>query len=99
MFAKPLISSEIGTGTSYINVDGETGIVVHPSDPCALRQAMDYIWKHPDEGVRLGINARSRYEDFFTAQAMAKGYLSLYRSILAKRHVDVGGNLNVWAKL
>ena len=28
MYGKPLISSEIGTGTSYINIDQQTGIVV-----------------------------------------------------------------------
>jgi glycosyltransferase involved in cell wall biosynthesis len=45
MYGKPLISSEIGTGTTYINIDKETGIVVPPSDPAALRQAMDYLWE------------------------------------------------------
>jgi len=99
MFAKPLISSEIGTGTSYINVDRETGIVIQPGDPSALRRAMDYIWTHPDEATRLGKNARSRYENLFTAQAMAKAYLSLYRSVLAKRHVDAHGKLRVWSKI
>lgn len=58
MFAKPLISSEIGTGTSFVNVDGETGIIIHPGDPSALRRAMDYIWTHPDEAARLGMRAR-----------------------------------------
>lgn len=33
MFGKPMISTEIGTGTSYVNVDGETGLVVPASDP------------------------------------------------------------------
>jgi glycosyltransferase involved in cell wall biosynthesis len=40
MYGKPLISSEIGTGTSFINIANETGLVVQPSDPLALRQAM-----------------------------------------------------------
>lgn len=99
MFAKPLISSEIGTGTSYVNIDGETGIVVEPGDPSALRRAMDYIWTHPDEAARLGKNGRLRYETLFTAQAMAKEYIALYRSIMAKRQVDARSNLDVWARL
>ena len=37
MYGKPLISSEIGTGTSHINIDGETGLVVPPNDPVALQ--------------------------------------------------------------
>jgi rhamnosyl/mannosyltransferase len=44
MYGMPLISSEIGTGTTYINIDGETGIVVPPSEPDALRQALDFLW-------------------------------------------------------
>jgi O-antigen biosynthesis rhamnosyltransferase len=98
MFAKPLISSEIGTGTSYVNIDGETGIVVNPSDPSGLRRVMDFIWTHPDEAARLGKNSRLRYETFFTAQAMAKGYQSLYRSIIAERRGNSRSNLNVWVK-
>src|SRR5690606_28389959 len=39
MFGKPMISSEIGTGTSYINISGQTGLVVPPSDAAALRAA------------------------------------------------------------
>ena len=83
MFAKPLISSEIGTGTTYINIDGETGIVVPPSDPSALRRAMDFIWTHPDEAVRLGNNARLRFQSLFTAQKMAGEYVALYKSVIA----------------
>jgi rhamnosyl/mannosyltransferase len=98
MFAKPLISSEIGTGTSYVNIDGETGIVVEPGNPSALRRAMDYIWTHPDEAARLGKNGRLRYLTLFTARAMAEDYVSLYRSIITKRHVEARNNLD-WAKL
>jgi O-antigen biosynthesis rhamnosyltransferase len=98
MFAKPLISSEIGTGTSYVNIDGETGIVVRPSDPSALRRAMDFIWAHPDKAALFGKNSRLRYQSFFTAQAMAKEYLSVYRSIIAGRRFGARSSLNVWAK-
>ncbi len=40
MYGKPMISSEIGTGTTFVNIGNETGLVVPPSDPAALRQAM-----------------------------------------------------------
>nr|WP_246673258.1 glycosyltransferase [Mesorhizobium sp. B2-4-14] len=33
MCGKPMISCEVGTGTSYVNKAGETGLVVPPSDP------------------------------------------------------------------
>lgn len=35
MHAKPLICTEIGTGTSYINLHDKTGFVVEPENPDA----------------------------------------------------------------
>ncbi|MFO7690533.1 MAG: glycosyltransferase, partial [Cryobacterium sp.] len=40
---KPLITTELGTGTSWINQHGQTGLVVPPRDPGALAQAISMI--------------------------------------------------------
>ena len=82
MFGKPLISSEIGTGTSFINIDKETGIVVPPSNPSALRQAMDYLWNNPEEAATMGNNAVLRYWKLFTSKEMAESYVALYRKLI-----------------
>ena len=82
MYGKPLISSEIGTGTTYINIDGETGVVVPPSNSIALRQAMDYLWNNPVIAKEMGMRAEARYWDLFTADKMAKSYADLYNSVL-----------------
>jgi len=84
MYGKPLISSEIGTGTTYINIDGETGMVVPPSNPSALREAMDYLWNNPRAAKKMGERAEKRYWDLFTADKMAKSYVDLYQSLLDK---------------
>lgn len=84
MFGKPLISSEIGTGTTYVNIDGETGLVIPPSDPHALRRAMTYLIEHPAEAKRMGQNARVRYDSLFTSDTMVTKYLNLYEELLAK---------------
>jgi len=57
MYGKPLISSEIGTGTSFINIANETGFVVPPSDPLALRQAMQTLWQNPEMASEMGRKA------------------------------------------
>src|SRR4051812_23759578 len=44
MYGKPMISSEIGTGTSYVNEHRHTGLVVPPGDPVAFREAMRRLW-------------------------------------------------------
>lgn len=81
MYGKPLISSEIGTGTTYINVANETGLVVPPSDPEALRQAMTYLWEHPEQAAEMGEHAEQRYWQLFTAEKMVKSYVNLYREM------------------
>ena len=60
MYGKPMISSEIGTGTTFVNIGGETGVVVPPSDPVALRQAMKYLWDNPDIAAQMGQRAEAR---------------------------------------
>lgn len=84
MYGKPMISSEIGTGTSYINQHAQTGLVVPPSDPVAFRQAMDHLWAHPEQAKQMGRQAESRYWEYFTAKRMAEGYDNLYRQLLAQ---------------
>ncbi|MDH1109256.1 glycosyltransferase family 4 protein [Pseudomonas otitidis] len=82
MFGKPMISSEIGTGTTFINIANETGLVVPPSDPSALRGAMGYLWEHPDKAQEMGTRALQRYWRHFTAERMVADYIDLYREVL-----------------
>ena len=82
MYAKPLISCEIGTGTSFINLHGETGYVVPANNPLALREAMVYLMQNPAEAVRFGLQAEVRYRRLFTAEGMASDYAALYAQIL-----------------
>lgn len=84
LYSKPLISSEIGTGTTFINIDGVTGLVVPPSDPVALRTAMDKIWSDPLLAERYGAAAQQRFESLFTAEKMIQSYTKLYKSLLNK---------------
>jgi glycosyltransferase involved in cell wall biosynthesis len=84
MYGKPMISSEIGTGTTYINVRGETGLVVPPTNPAALREAMRYLWEHPDQAAKMGRSAEERYQRYFTADRMVRSYVNLYNNLLEK---------------
>lgn len=84
MYGKPMISSEIGTGTTFINIGGETGLVVPPSDPVALRQAMRYLWEHPEEAEDMGKRAEERYWKHFTAEQMVEAYVKLYLELAGR---------------
>jgi rhamnosyl/mannosyltransferase len=81
-FGKPLISSEIGTGTSFVNIANETGIVIPPSDSFALRNAMQYLWDNPIEASRMGQAAQKRFRNNFTAEKMVESYVEVYNSLL-----------------
>ena len=84
MYGKPMISSEIGTGTTFINIANKTGLVVLPSDPAALRQAMQYLWEHPEQATEMGRRAEERYHQHFTADQMVGEYVKLYRELAGR---------------
>jgi glycosyltransferase involved in cell wall biosynthesis len=84
MYGKPMISSEIGTGTTYINIDGETGLVVPPSDPQAFGAAMKRLWDEPSLARAMGERAEARYWELFTAERMASNYKALYEDCVAR---------------
>ena len=87
MYGKPMISSEIGTGTSYINIDRETGLVVPASDPVAFRNAMQFLWENPAVATEMGKKAEQRYHKLFTARQMAESYTELYSQVIYKRSI------------
>ncbi len=82
MHGKPLISCEIGTGTSYINQHGITGIVIPPTDPIALNSAMQQLINNKQLCLKMGANSHNRYQTEFTAEKMATGYKELYQKII-----------------
>jgi rhamnosyl/mannosyltransferase len=89
VYGKPMISCEIGTGTSYVNQDGVTGLTVPPDDGPALRQAMRKLHDQPELAAAMGIAARRRYESLFTARRMAHAYQAAYRQVMAGPVLEV----------
>ena len=79
MFGRPMISCEIGTGTSFINAHNETGFVVAPESPDELSRAMNALLSDNGLVTRMGNAARARYERFFSGQALGRAYTELYR--------------------
>jgi glycosyltransferase involved in cell wall biosynthesis len=82
MCGKPMLTCEIGTGTSFVNINGETGLVVPPDDPMRLRQAMLQLWDDSQLRQKLAHGARLRFEQTFTAGDMGKSYLRVYERLL-----------------
>jgi len=80
----PMISCEIGTGTTYVNQADVTGLVVPPNDPVSLALAMQRLSTSPDIAAQLGCAARQRFQSMFTAHQMAASYAAQYDVLLAR---------------
>ena len=81
MYGKPMISCEIGTGTTYVNIHEETGLAVPPNAPLALREAMRRLWDNPQQAQDFGSNAKARFEKLFTAERMCAATAHVYRTL------------------
>lgn len=82
MHGLPLISCEIGTGTSYVNQHGETGLVVPPCDSLALANAMRQIHDEPEKAQEMGQSGRERLNRLFSGAQVGERYYELYRRLL-----------------
>jgi rhamnosyl/mannosyltransferase len=79
----PCITTEVGTGTSWVVEDGITGIVVPPEDPERLTEALQSLTGDPALRGKLGRASRLRVETTFSQQRMVEGVASVYRACLA----------------
>jgi len=82
MYSKPMITAEIGTGTSYVNLHNITGIVVPPNDSKSLKLALNQLWNNDLLCKQLGDNARKHYEENLTAVKMSELYSYVYRDLI-----------------
>lgn len=82
MMARPMVTCEIGTGTSFVNLDEETGFVVPPESPQLLAKAMNALLADPVQAEKFGNAARTRYESLFSGPVLGKAYTRLYQDVL-----------------
>ncbi|HAJ38690.1 MAG TPA: glycosyl transferase family 1 [Chloroflexi bacterium] len=80
----PVICTELGTGTSYVNQHGVTGLVVPPRDPAALAAAIRQLAAHPDQRMHMGAAGRQRVEQEFAREVMLARVLDFYREALER---------------
>ena len=85
MFAKPMITCEIGTGTSFVNLHNKTGLVVPPESSQALAESMNTLLKNESLRQRMGQAARQRYESLFNSEVVGQAYWSVYQDLLQSK--------------
>jgi glycosyltransferase involved in cell wall biosynthesis len=62
---KAVICSKVD-GQRDVLEHGVNGLFVPPRDSRALREAIEYLWNHPDECARMGREGRTRIERYHT---------------------------------
>jgi rhamnosyl/mannosyltransferase len=89
LLRKPVVSTDIeGSGVTYANVDGETGLVVEPRNPGALAAAIDRICSDDALYERLGSNGFRRASGMFTLDKMLTSTMTVYSKILGDRSIQ-----------
>ncbi|MEW5909801.1 MAG: glycosyltransferase [Thermodesulfobacteriota bacterium] len=82
---KPVISTELGTGTSSVNRNHETGLVVPPNNPEALATAANYLIDHPAIRRKFGKIGRHLVETHYNDIRMVEKIADVYRRVLEKK--------------
>ncbi len=86
----PVVSTEIQTGTSWVNTHGVTGLVVPPADPAALADAIRSLAGDPDNRLRMGRAGRARACELFQASTMVEKVEAVYREVLERKRAAEG---------
>lgn len=78
---KPLVSTELGTGTSFVNQHKKTGLVVPPNNDEALARAINYLLANPEIREKYGKAARQRVEKYFNKEKMVESVIRAYQEV------------------
>jgi len=81
---KPVISTDLPTGVSFVNLHEKTGLVVPPRNAEALADAINGLLGNEPARKALGEFARQRVEAQFTKQKMLQSVHELYERVLTR---------------
>jgi len=78
----PVVCTELGTGTSFVNVHGQTGLVVPARDAAALAAAILSLLRDEQRRRQMGERGRLRAVREFSLPTMADRTARLYAKVL-----------------
>ena len=79
----PVVSTELGTGTSFVNRANETGFVVPPCDPEALAAAIAKLLNNESLRTSMGRAAAARVRREFSSHTMLTRVIAFYQEALS----------------
>lgn len=78
----PCITTEVGTGTSFVVEDGVTGLVVPPMRPDCLETAVNTLMQNPEKCRQMGQAGQDRALKQFSVEKMVNRVEAVYESVL-----------------
>lgn len=81
-FGKPVINTRLDSGVPYVSLDKVTGLTIPPGDKKALKEAMYYMEKHPEERKKMGKMGRQRMKQEYREKTMLERLQKLYEELL-----------------
>lgn len=79
---KPVVATKIpGSGVSWVNRDGVSGINVEPSDPYRMAEAIQEITSSEETYRKYSESAAERYEACFTMEKMIDNCIKKYEKL------------------
>jgi len=78
----PVVSTELGTGTSWVNINRKTGFVAPPRNSKALKETISKILENKNLAQELGQNARKRVEEEFSLDKMLRETERVYKLVI-----------------
>ncbi len=83
MIGCPMVATRVGGMTDAVR-DGETGVVVNPSDPSDLARGIVQLLRQPERAQTLGRAGRRLMLDRFTLNRTVKDLNGLYQILLSE---------------
>jgi glycosyltransferase involved in cell wall biosynthesis len=84
-FGKAVVATRAPSTETYIE-HGQTGLLVEPGNVEEMRQAILYLWQNPDEALRMGKEARRRFEENHTMEKLAQRVYDVALEVYQSRH-------------
>lgn len=97
----PVISTELQTGTSWVNQHERTGIVVKPNNVSELRAALERLCGDRELRDQFGDAGRKRVIETFTSETMCRATVALYDEVVRAKQSSsptLAGRIGLLAK-
>lgn len=82
MYGLPMVSCKIGTGTSFINKSGDTGVEVKPSNANLFGEAINTILNSSRLANEMGVSAKNRWKKWMSPEVFGRRWAELFVNLL-----------------